>query len=89
LDSFRDAIVAVIMIAVLFVLPLVIQFGPRFFTRAFWRPDPTAVEPSLRMLVRAPIVAAFALLRFALVLGIGLGVLYAIVWVLRAMWRAT
>ena len=78
-----------------------LQFGKRVFTRAFWRPAPNfGYPPDLSRparslgngivgFIRGTALVIFWLLRAALGIAIVGAVLYAVVWVLHTLWRAT
>jgi hypothetical protein len=75
------------MAALVFVVSLV-KFGPRVLKREFWRLDPNEGRQIARV-VRGIGLVIYWIFRVALGIAIFGGLLYGVVWVLHALWRAT
>lgn len=90
-----DIVAWILGTAVFAAAALFLRFGPRVFSAGFWQPGPS-FQRELRVAIQLPVAAwsiLVGLVRFTIRMTAGvallLGILYGIVWVLHAMWRAT
>lgn len=90
-----DIVICVLITAASAVIGLSLGVGPRLFTRAFWRPDPSIRRDFGdigRGLIALPMLTwkiTVALFQIALGLGAIAAALYGMIWIVHAMWRAT
>jgi hypothetical protein len=76
------------LLAFAFIVHIGVNVLPRILKREWWRPNPTFRHDLVRVayrLVQAPFLVGI----LAVILAVAGTILYGVVWVLHAMWRAT
>jgi hypothetical protein len=88
MDAILGLLAFVAGMAVLVFVVSLVKFGPRVLKREFWRLDPDSAKGIARF-VHGIVLVIYWIFRIALGIAIFGGLLYGVVWVLHALWRAT